>query len=103
MQDRLSAGKGRLTCIVEVLSKVNSLVRKADSLYMYYAWLEAATISIVTLATFWGAGMLLSFGTTTITQQIFMAVALYYMLHARSPVVDSCRRSRTSATSRSRK
>jgi hypothetical protein len=48
---------------------------------MYYAWLEAATISIVTLATFWGAGMLLSFGTTTITQQIFMAVALYYMLH----------------------
>jgi hypothetical protein len=81
MQDRLSAGKGRLARTVEVLSKVNSLVRKADSLYMYYAWLEAATISIVTLATFWGAGMLLSFGTTTIPQQIFMAVALYYMLH----------------------
>jgi ABC-type multidrug transport system fused ATPase/permease subunit len=81
MQDRLSAGKGRLARTVEVLRKVNGLVRKADSLYMYYAWLEAATISIVTLATFWGAGMLLSFGTTTITQQIFMAVALYYMLH----------------------
>jgi hypothetical protein len=30
---------------------------QADSLYMYYAWLEAATISIVTLATFWGAGI----------------------------------------------
>jgi hypothetical protein len=81
MQDRLSAGKGRLARTVEVLRKVNSRVRKADSLYMYYAWLEAATISIVTLATFWGAGMLLSFGTTTITQQIFTAVALYYMLH----------------------
>jgi|SRR5215211_4767724 len=81
MQDRLSAGKGRLARIVEVLRKVNSLIRKADSLYMYYAWLEAATISIVTLATFWGAGMLLSFGTTAITHQIFMAVALYYMLH----------------------
>jgi hypothetical protein len=71
MSDRLSAGKGRLSRTVEVLRKVKSLVRKADSLYMYYAWLEATTISIVTLATFYGAGMLLSFGTTTITQQIF--------------------------------
>jgi hypothetical protein len=35
MQDRLSAGKGRLTRTVEVVSKVDSLVRKADSLYMY--------------------------------------------------------------------